>query len=105
VDTAEEEASPVSAPPVTEKAFMSAVLKLAAALHWRTYHPWISARSSSGWPDCVFVRERIVYAELKRDGGKPTAAQVDWLQALEQAGAECYLWTPASWPEIEVTLR
>ena len=49
---------------------------------------------------------RLILAELKRVGGKPTAAQREWLEALGQcAGVECYLWTPDDWEAIGACLR
>jgi len=34
-------------------------------------------------------------------GGRLTAAQRGWLDALAScAGVECYLWTPENWDEV-----
>jgi hypothetical protein len=47
----------------------------------------------------------VVFAELKREGKKPTAEQQRWLDALAATGAvEAYLWRPSDWPEIELVL-
>jgi hypothetical protein len=49
---------------------------------------------------------RLIVAELKRVGGRLTAAQRGWLDALGQcAGVECYLWCPEDWDAIVTTLR
>jgi hypothetical protein len=53
----------------------------------------------------VLVRDRVLVVELKSERGKPTAEQRRWLDALEAAGAEHYLWRPSSWPEVERVLR
>ena len=97
----------MSAIAVTEKQFLQQVKDLARILGWRTYHPWTSIHSDRGWPDVVCVRdERMVVAELKRDGAKPTPAQVEWLQALARVRVvEVHLWTPASWDAIVLTLQ
>jgi hypothetical protein len=63
----------------------------------------------TGFVDLLMVRAnppKIVYAELKAGRGRPTATQVAWLDWLEAAGAEVYLWrdTPSGWAEIERVL-
>ena len=83
-----------------EREFQTTVLQLAETLHWRAYHTHDSRRSQPGFPDLVLVRERVIFVELKRDGQKPSANQVVWLNDLARAGAEVYLWTPADWQEI-----
>ncbi len=74
---------------------------LAPMLGWRLcYHTLRSKGSQSGFPDRVLVRERVIFAELKREKGVPTPAQVDWLNGLAAAGAEVYLWKPSDLDEI-----
>jgi hypothetical protein len=101
--------------PITEAEFLRQLLQLAALLRWRTCHfrPGRTARDwrtavqgdGKGWPDIVLVRERIIFAELKRESrAKITREQETWLAALRRAGAEVYLWTPADWPDIERVL-
>jgi hypothetical protein len=80
---------------MTEKEWQAQVLQLARMLGWRHFHAFNSKRSPSGYPDLTLVRDRVVFCELKSEAGKPTAAQRDWLDALEAAGAECYLWRPS----------
>jgi len=80
---------------------------LAPILGWRPelcYHTLRSKGSQSGFPDRVLVRDRIIFAELKRDKGKPTEAQKEWLDALAGAGAEVYLWRPQDLDEIATIL-
>lgn len=78
---------------------------LAAQLGWRlNYHVLRSRGSQAGFPDRVLVRERIIFAELKREGGKPSERQVEWLDGLAKAGAEVYLWTPGDLDEIAKVL-
>jgi VRR-NUC domain len=86
---------------LTEKQWQRQVVDLAAQCGWRrTYHTYDSRRSASGWPDLVLVRERVVFAELKREGGKLTAAQREWITALQRAGAETYVWVPSMLDEV-----
>jgi hypothetical protein len=86
---------------VTERDFQKGVVRLAKQLGYLVYHTWLSARSAPGFPDLVLIRPavgrfdgRVIFAELKRVGNEPTDKQAAWLQALEEAGAEVYLWKP-----------
>lgn len=79
---------------LTEKQFESQVKDLAKIYRWHYYHTFLSKWSVSGFPDCVFVRERVVYAELKSEKGQPSLEQYEWLEALAEAGQEVYLWRP-----------
>jgi hypothetical protein len=102
---------------MTEKELQSAVMDTARRLGWLRAH-FTPAETSKGWrtpvsgdgkgfPDLVLVRERVVFVELKGHGGRVSQEQKEWLEALDRAGAECYLWTPSSWTsgEIERVLR
>lgn len=78
---------------------------LAPMLGWRlVYHTLRSKGSQAGFPDRVLVRDRVIFAELKRDDGKPSPAQKEWLDGLAAAGAEAYLWRPADLNEIATIL-
>lgn len=49
------------------------------------YHTHDSRRSDPGWPDGVFMhvnRNRLILLEAKREGGKLSAGQVVWLDAM-----------------------
>ncbi len=50
------------------------------------------------------LRERIVWAELKRERGRLRPTQRRILADLRRAGAEVYLWKPSDWPAIQHTL-
>jgi hypothetical protein len=91
-------------PKQSEAGFQRAVVQYARLMGWRVYHTHDSRRSAAGFPDLVFVRERVVYAELKVPPNKATAEQDAWLEALRAAGEEAHLWYPESWPEIEEAL-
>jgi hypothetical protein len=74
---------------------------LAPMLGWRLcYHTLRSKGSQSGFPDRLLVRERVIFAELKREKGNPTETQIEWLDGLAIAGAEVYLWRPSDLDEI-----
>ena len=95
----------------TEREFQAAVIELAGLTGWAVYHTHDSRRSAAGFPDLVLARDgQVVLAELKRDAqARVTPEQHAWLAALapdSDAPAQhaAYLWTPASWGEIEAVL-
>lgn len=104
---------------MNEAALTDAIIETAETLHWRVIHQrpaktdkgWRTAVQGSwaaGFPDLLMCRRtRLVFAELKAGKNKPSAAQVDWLLALGEAGAETYLWHENDWlsGEIELVLR
>jgi VRR-NUC domain len=89
---------------LAERDFMATVREAATVTGWLVYHTYRSKRSPSGFPDLVFVRDRIVFAELKATTTRVTSEQRRWLDALADAGGEVYLWRPDDWPEIERVL-
>ena len=98
-----------------EYSFLVAVLHLAKLCRWRCLHVrpgrtvatgWRSplmGSGAAGYPDLTLVRgSRLIYAELKVEGGRLTAAQQDWLAALRQVpGVEVWVFTPKDWDTIE----
>lgn len=93
-------------PAITEKAFQAHVTSLALTLGYRVYHTRFSFQSAPGYPDLHMVKgQRSVFAELKSDKGRVTAAQAEWLDALREAGHEAYLWRPDDWDEIVRVLQ
>ena len=58
------------------------------------------------FPDLVMIRDRrILFCELKSERGRVREEQQDWLQALNRAGAEWYVWRPRNWDEVVEVLR
>lgn len=100
-------ARPAKPPRILEKQWQGTVVKAARLLGWKVQFHWREKHSPAGWPDLTLVRgTRIICAELKRDGEKPTEAQEAWLATLRATGKiEVYVWKPADWPEVEATLR
>ena len=90
---------------LTERQFASQVYELARLTGWRRYHTWRSKHSPAGFPDEVFVRERLVVAELKTEHGKLSDSQKEWITALERAGVEVYVWRPRDLDQIAEILR
>jgi hypothetical protein len=95
-------------PQITEKVWQSQVIGLAKTLGWRVYHPFLSKWSEKGYPDLTLLhvrQKRVVFAELKRQDGKETPAQREWLDDLHAAGQEAYLWRPSDWEHIAKILQ
>lgn len=109
--------------PLTEKQLQQAVIDLARTLGWRVAHfrsvpvkrgptvRWETpvAADGAGFPDLVLVRDgdRVIFAELKVSGNKPSAAQQGWLTSLRRAKADVHIWTEREWwnGDIEKELR
>ena len=92
---------------LTEAAFQRQVTDLASLCGWRWYHTHRSDRSPSGFPDLVLVHPKrglVVFAELKREGGRTTQAQRDWLADLRRASTLAFEWRPSDWPGIVAVL-
>jgi hypothetical protein len=47
---------------------------------------------------------RVLYRELKREGGRVSPVQRVWIDWLERHGADVAVWKPSDWPLIERTL-
>lgn len=65
--------------------------------HWQT---------DSGFPDLTMVRgDRIIFAELKKVGGRLRRSQQFWAAALLGCpGVEWYVWTPSDEDEVREKL-
>jgi VRR-NUC domain len=91
---------------VSERSFQLAVVDLAMLCRWRVFHVHDSRRSAPGWPDLVCLRgARFVAAELKSAKGRVRREQREWLDALEVAGVQVFVWRPNDWPEIKRVLQ
>lgn len=73
---------------------------VARTLGWGSYHTLRSKGSKAGYPDRTLWRDRVIFAELKGEKGKPTPLQVENLDGLAKAGGEVYLWRPSDLDEI-----
>jgi hypothetical protein len=93
---------------MAERELQDAVMALGRYLGYRCYHTHDSRRSEPGFPDLVLARPgRVVVAELKRETGRLTDDQQDWLERLGGAGIECHIWRPSDYLDgrIEEVLR
>ena len=105
-------------PAMTEAELLKSVKELAQIFGWEFYHPYLSIRSAKGWPDVALCRPpRLILAELKREGKRPTPSQEHWLDLLQgcemysdyppmsRSGLEVYVWRPADLEQIVHLLR
>lgn len=101
---------------MTEAEFQQAVIDVANWTGWLIFHPrpaqtggrWSTAFTGHpGFPDLLLVHRDhgIIFAELKADRGKTTPGQRQWLNTLEDANAEVYLWRPQDFDWIVQRLK
>jgi hypothetical protein len=107
---------PAAALKISETEFLSQVLQVAEMLGWHAAHfrPALTGRGwrtpvqgdlGKGWPDLVLGRgDRLIFAELKRDGAKTTSDQERVLDVLILVG-EARVWRPADFDRIGEILR
>lgn len=91
-------------PKITEAEFQQQVIDMAGKCGWKSYHTHDSRRSNPGFPDLVLVRgSRCIFVECKREDGKVSPEQKEWLEALANChhGVEAFVWRPGEWREIE----
>lgn len=97
---------------VTEKQFQRQVQGFLTVFGWRWFHAPdnrpVNGRVQAvkaGFPDLVAVRHgRLLFIELKRETGRTTSEQDDWLGDLATTGAECFVWRPRDLDTIRETL-
>ena len=95
---------------LSEKQFGGQLEQLCKLFGWRYYHTHNSRFSAPGYPDYTLVRERVIFAELKREDTKKkkyklSASQIKWRDALLEAKQEWYLWRPRDMDDIAEILR
>lgn len=84
---------------VPERELQRAVVDLAVLKGYRVFHDFDSRRNAAGLPDLLLLKPpRLVFAELKKVGGRVGAAQGEWLDELGRCtSVEAHLWFPDDW--------
>lgn len=98
---------------ITEKQFQTQVVDLARLYGWRVAHfhdsrrqvkpgVFVGDKDAKGFPDLVLVRgHELLFLELKRETGKTTPEQDEWLAALGGVpGVEVLVARPRDWPVL-----
>lgn len=87
--------------PLTEKQWERQVVELAEFCGWEHYHAWLSIHSPTGWPDEALLKPPdLIFAELKSEKGKLTAAQEKYIGLLRACGMRVYVWRPSDIDEV-----
>lgn len=106
---------------LSEKDFQADFIDIAHAYRWKVAHfrsvqtvnkagdtRWATpvAADGEGFPDLIMLRgDRQLAVELKRENGKTTPKQDDWLAAFKAAGVATYVWKPSDFAEIHTVLK
>jgi hypothetical protein len=101
---------------VNEKTFAHQIEFLLDLGGWRWCHYEPAVRQSGSWatplrgdkgePDYRAVRSgRLVFVEIKGDGGRLTKDQKLWIADLVEAGVETYVWHPEDLEIAKEVLR
>lgn len=92
--------------PMSEADWQSRITDYCDRLGLKWFHSGDSRRDScAGFPDLVIVGKAVVIVELKRETGKVSSEQIDWLRSLRAAGAEVHIWRPSQWSAVATRLR
>jgi len=95
-------------PGITEKQFEAQVKDLAKIFHAeKYYHPFLSKWSERGYPDATIIKvPKLIFLEYKSEKGKPTEAQVEWIDLLNQCtSVEAHICYPKDLEQIAELLR
>lgn len=99
-------------PELSEADWQSRVMDAARRAGWLCCHfraaltqrgRWVTPlQGDKGAPDLLLAKDgRVLLAELKKTGGKPTPEQKAWLAA---AGGHGRLWLPENWEAVLIDL-
>lgn len=91
---------------VSERQLQAAIVELAKWKGWLVFHPmpvqnsagrWRTAvQGDIGFPDLVMAHKDhgVLFVELKTTVGRISEFQQKWIDTLEAAGANVYVWRP-----------
>lgn len=100
---------------LSEKEFQTQVVELARTTGWLVSHFhdsrrqvtrangqrfFIGDKDSKGFPDLVLVKApRVIFWEMKKELGKTTPEQDEWLARLSECGLEARVVRPSDWDD------
>jgi len=86
----------------SEREFQERVVHAARINHWKVYAIPDSRRATlAGYPDLTLWRgSRLIFAELKREKGRLSPAQIVVLDEMRLLPAEVYVWRPSDWDDL-----
>ena len=85
---------------VTEAELQSQALKLMRDMGWKEFHDRVAWKSDPGWLDVTAVHvgmRRTVFIEFKKETGKVSPKQQEWIDAHRAAGNEVMVVRPSDW--------
>lgn len=85
---------------ITEAELQRTIVQALKTVGWAEFHDRIAWKSDPGWLDLTTVHpvwQRTAFVELKKETGKPSARQQEWMRVHLAAGNEVYLLKPSSW--------
>ena len=97
---------------MSEAQLQDAILELARFLGYRVYHvanvhKRLRSHSSVGFPDLVIASTRhMLVRECKRETGRLTREQEEWIRTLDASGVDVGVWRPSDYLDgtVESTL-
>jgi hypothetical protein len=97
---------------LTEKQLSDNIVALARMLGWLVHRDptWRATGADPGYPDLTLIDAggRIIFAELKAEGGRESIDQGRWRVRIQSQGCVAYyVWRPSNWyaGEVEAVLR
>lgn len=102
---------------ITEKEYQAQIMELARMMGWTVFHHhdsrrqvrpgvFVGDKDAKGFPDLVLLRPpQMLVIEVKRELGKTTVEQDEWLRRWSDCGVRTIVARPSTWPEVEQALR
>lgn len=101
---------------LTEKQYQSQITDLATLYGWRWAHfsdsrkqvkpgVFVGDKDAAGFPDLFLIRPpEIVVIEVKKELGKTTEIQEEWLADFRASGVDAYVSRPSTFEEVQARL-
>jgi len=90
---------------MSEAEWQEQVIALAEHFGWWWWRDNMSTRNRRGMTDLILFRDRIIWAELKKETGKSRPGQPEFAARVIRAGGKHYIWRPRHKAEVLEVLR